>query len=303
MELESQQTQRFRDHHRGIIRVPNSQGLTLLQTRGGKDLTASKIRGQATTVHLLPEARLFADLTLASFQQSIITLFPGRGSRRFVNRVMQNSLVWENRFDTILSAASDSVLSMEIELLVENIISAGELDGAVVSCERKVECIVTNIVAMPLPGEDRVDQRSGVTAINDGSFINSRNEVLCAFEFKNSRHWPGDDVYENLNSAKVQANQHLNHEPATRATFIIFQHGCKCLIREHIRSEGTSHHYRGSVFPAGDSFIRLSGPNAAQGQRALVMCLAQMIFHMIQDQLDNNLIPEPLASTLRSKMA
>jgi hypothetical protein len=33
------------------------------------------------------------------------------------------------------------------------------------------------------------------------------------------------------------------------------------------------------------------------------MCLGQMIFHMIQDQLDNNLIPEPLASTLRSKMA
>ena len=302
-ELEKQQIELFRRYHRRIRRVKNSPGLTLLRDRHGEYLTASKIRRQATTVHLLPEARLFADLTLANFQESIITLFPGRGSRRFVNRVMQSSFVWEQRFDTMLSAPSESELSRAFASLVSTLISAGALEGALVSSDRTSECIVTNIVAMPLPGDHRVDRRSGVSAINDGSFIDSRGQVLCGFEFKNLRRWPGDDVYEKLNSAKVQANQHLNHEPATRASFLIFQHGWKCLSREHLHSNGTSHQYRGSLFPAGDSFMRLSGPNAAQGQQALVMCLAQMIYHMIQDQFGNHLIPEPLEKSLRSRMA
>jgi hypothetical protein len=302
-ELEKQQIELFRGYHRRIRRVKNSPGLILLRDRHGEYLTASKIRRQATTVHLLPEARLFADLTLANFQECIINLFPGRGSRRFVNRVMQNRFVWEQRFDTMLSAPSESELSRAFASLVSTLISAGALEGALLSSDRTSECIVTNIVAVPLPGDDRVDRRSGVSVINDGSFIDSRGQVLCGFEFKNLRRWPGDDVYEKLNSAKVQANQHLNHEPATRASFLIFQHGWKCHSRKHLRSTGTCHHYRGSLFPAGVSFIRLSGPNASQGQRALVMCLVQIIFHIIRDQLYNNLISEPLPKSLRSRMA
>ena len=304
-ELEIQQIGLFRQKNRGWTRrQANSPGLTLIKNKKGEYLTASKIRGLGTTVHLLAEARLYRNLTLGEFQSHVISLFHGRGSRRFVDRVLQDTTRLDQSFLDLSTSQSETELITEFCSLLSSIATCGGLQGAIVDPTRKTSCIVTNIVAVPLPGTQVIDDTVGCVAINDGSFIDAQGRVLFGMEFKHLDQPPADgvNVFPLLNSAKFQANQHMHHESATRGCLIVTKSCWKCITREHQGVRVTTHQYQGSLFPGGDDFMMLVGPNAEQGRVALVTLLAQIIYYMILDQLEHHLIPEPRASILKAKM-
>ena len=302
-ELEVRQISKFRAHNRGMRRDPNSAGLTMIKGRDGRNLTASRIRGSGTTVPFTREARLFSDLTVSGFREVFIRLFPGRGSRRFVDRVLSHKHLLQPTLDAMASAGSEAALCREFWLLIRSIITAGDLDGAQVICDVTAECIVTNVIAMPVEGGQSIDRTAGCLAVNDGTMFDALNRAVFAFEFKHHLAPLIDEelLFEDL--TKVQAIEHLNHEPETRGCFILCQSGWKCLTREHQGTAGTTHTYRGSQFPAGDTFMRTYGAHAERGQELLGICLSQIIYHMITLQLESGMIAEPLASVLRGKMA